>query len=51
MQALPALGQQGVQRSVDYPEELGAAYHVVLDAGTVVTVLVEQVSPLLPRIL
>ena len=32
------------QRSVDYPEELGAAYHVVLDAGNVVTVRVEQVT-------
>lgn len=32
------------QYSVDYPEELGASYHVVLDSGTVVTVRVEQVA-------
>ncbi len=32
------------QRNVEYPEELGAAYHVLLDAGKVVTVRVEQVT-------
>lgn len=31
------------QRSVDYPEKLGAAYHVALDSGTVITVRVAQV--------
>ena len=31
------------QYSVDYPEELAASYHVVLDDGRVVTVRVEQV--------
>jgi len=30
------------QYSADYSEELGAAYHVVLDAGKRVTVRVEQ---------
>ena len=33
------------QNSADYPEELVASYHVVLDAGKVVTVRVGQVSP------
>ena len=33
-----------LQRSADYPEELGAAYHVVLGDGRVVTVRVEQVG-------
>ena len=32
------------KRSVDYPEELGAGYHVVLDDAMVVTVRVEQVN-------
>ena len=31
------------QYSVDFPEDLGAAYHVVLDGGKVVTVRTEQV--------
>ena len=34
------------QYSVDYPKELGASYHVVLDDGKVVTVQVEQVNPI-----
>ena len=34
------------QHSVDYPEELGPSYHVVLDDGKVVTVRVGQVSSL-----
>ena len=33
------------QYSVDYPKELGASYHVVLDGGKVVTVRTEQVEP------
>ena len=32
------------QYSVDYPEELGAVYHVVLDTGNVFTVRVGQVT-------
>ena len=32
------------QYSVDYPEELGASYHVELGDGKVVTVRVEQVK-------
>ena len=32
------------QYSVNYPEELGMSYHVVLDAGQWVTVRVEQVT-------
>ena len=35
------------QYSVDFPDELGASYHVVLDGGKVVTVRVEQVQRLL----
>jgi len=32
------------QRTVDYPDEYSAGYHVVLDDGTVVTVRMEQVE-------
>ena len=32
------------QRTVDYPDEYGPGYHVVLDEGKVVTVRVEQVE-------
>ena len=32
------------QYGVDYPEELGASYHLVLDVGKVITVRVEQVE-------
>ena len=39
-----------LQRRAHYPEELGAGYHVALDAGKVVTVWVEQVSPLLLQV-
>ena len=34
----------GATGTVDYPEELGARYHLVLDNGAVVTVRVEQVT-------
>lgn len=43
-------GRQGVvdsavfQRTVDYPDEFSAAYHVVLDDGTVATVRWNQVQ-------
>jgi len=32
------------QRTVDYPEEFAAGFHLVLDDGTVVTVRREQVE-------
>ncbi len=43
-------GRQGVidsavfQRTMDYPDEFSAGYHVVLDVGTVVTVRWNQVQ-------
>ena len=42
-------GSQGVvdsavfQRTVDYPEEYSAGYHVILDSGPVITVRWDQV--------
>ena len=32
------------QRTMEYPDEYAAGYHVILDDGTVVTVRVEQVE-------
>jgi len=32
------------QRTVDYPEEYSAGYHVILDSGPVITVQWDQVD-------
>ena len=43
-------GSQGVvdsavfQRTVDYPEEYSAGYHVILDSGALITVRWDQVE-------
>ena len=45
-------GSQGVvdsavfQRTVDYPDEYSAGYHVILDSGPVITVRWDQVHTL-----
>ena len=44
-------GSQGVvdsavfQRTVDYPEEYSAGYHVILESGLVITVRWDQLHP------